>query len=231
MAVSIGAGLSTHADARVGAIEAGQAAARGLGGARADLALVFAAGRHLAAPEATLEGVDEALAPAAHGRLRRGRRARRRPRDRGGHGGRRVGRLARAAPTIETFRERRGARRRSSSCTACPTWRARRRPILLPDPYTFPTEAALAALAADASRRPGRSAAWRARAPRRAPRRFPGRRAVEGGAVGVRLAGVEVLPCVSQGAAPVGPELTITAAEGNVIAELAGRRRWTPCAT
>jgi small ligand-binding sensory domain FIST len=32
-----------------------------------------------------------------------------------------------------------------------------------------------------------------------------------------------MLPCVSQGAAPVGRELTITAAEGNVIHELAGR--------
>ena len=40
---------------------------------------------------------------------------------------------------------------------------------------------------------------------------------------GIRLDGVEMLPCVSQGATPIGPELTITAAEGNVIDELAGR--------
>ena len=46
---------------------------------------------------------------------------------------------------------------------------------------------------------------------------------VTGGAVGLRLDGVEVLPCVSQGASPVGPELTVTAAEGNVISELDGR--------
>ena len=45
----------------------------------------------------------------------------------------------------------------------------------------------------------------------------------EQGAVGVSLAGVELLPCVSQGAAPLGREMTITAAEGNVIHELAGR--------
>ena len=32
-----------------------------------------------------------------------------------------------------------------------------------------------------------------------------------------------MLPCVSQGAAPLGREVTITAAEGNVIHELAGR--------
>jgi small ligand-binding sensory domain FIST len=48
-------------------------------------------------------------------------------------------------------------------------------------------------------------------------------RVVSGGAVVVRFEGVEVLPCVSQGAAPVGPELTVTASEGNVIRELAGR--------
>jgi small ligand-binding sensory domain FIST len=43
------------------------------------------------------------------------------------------------------------------------------------------------------------------------------------GAVAVRLRGVEVLPCVSQGAGPVGPEMTITSAEANVIGELAGK--------
>jgi small ligand-binding sensory domain FIST len=41
------------------------------------------------------------------------------------------------------------------------------------------------------------------------------------GAVGCLLDGVELLPCVSQGAAPVGPEMAITSAEGNVIRELA----------
>jgi small ligand-binding sensory domain FIST len=43
------------------------------------------------------------------------------------------------------------------------------------------------------------------------------------GAVAVRLRGVQVLPCVSQGAGPVGPEMTITRAEANVIGELAGK--------
>ena len=45
----------------------------------------------------------------------------------------------------------------------------------------------------------------------------------DGGALGVRRDGVEILPCVSQGAAPLGPEMTVTAAEGNVISELAGK--------
>jgi small ligand-binding sensory domain FIST len=43
------------------------------------------------------------------------------------------------------------------------------------------------------------------------------------GAVVALLSGVEVLPCVSQGATPVGPEMTITAAEANTIGQLAGK--------
>jgi small ligand-binding sensory domain FIST len=43
------------------------------------------------------------------------------------------------------------------------------------------------------------------------------------GAVAVRLRGTEVLPCVSQGATPVGQEMTITSAEANVIGQLAGK--------
>ena len=43
------------------------------------------------------------------------------------------------------------------------------------------------------------------------------------GAVGAVLRDVEVHACVSQGARPIGPEMVITAAEGNVVHELASR--------
>ena len=43
------------------------------------------------------------------------------------------------------------------------------------------------------------------------------------GAVAIRMRGLEVLPCVSQGAGPVGPEMTITSGEANVIGQLAGK--------
>jgi small ligand-binding sensory domain FIST len=43
------------------------------------------------------------------------------------------------------------------------------------------------------------------------------------GAVAVHLRRVQMLPCVSQGATPVGPEMTITRADGNMIGELAGK--------
>ena len=125
--------------------------------------------------------------------------------------------------------------------------RARRdpaaRPLLLPDRRRCCTSSPPRA------GRAGRSAGSPARGRRTATRAlFLGDSVVGGGAVGVRFDGVELLPCVSQGAAPVGPELTITAAEGNVIRELAGRpaldapargdrgarpgraRRWSPAA-
>ena len=95
---------------------------------------------------------------------------------------------------------------------------------MLADPYSFPTDAALGRL--------GPRGAGRAGAGRALERAHVGgrggavprtRRSSSGGAVGVSLAGVEMLPCVSQGAAPLGREVTITAAEGNVIHELAGR--------
>src|SRR5215212_10891284 len=63
MAVRIGAGLSTELDPSEGAIAAATDAGAGLGGDACDLAIVFASGSHLAAPEATLEGVHEALSP------------------------------------------------------------------------------------------------------------------------------------------------------------------------
>lgn len=46
---------------------------------------------------------------------------------------------------------------------------------------------------------------------------------VDSGAVACFLRGIELLPCVSQGAAPVGPEMTVTAADGNLISELASK--------
>src|SRR5204862_5789007 len=44
-----------------------------------------------------------------------------------------------------------------------------------------------------------------------------------GGAVGAVLRGVDVRACVSQGARPIGPEMVITSADGNVVHELASR--------
>ena len=52
---------------------------------------------------------------------------------------------------------------------------------------------------------------------------FHGADVVDAGAVACSLRGIEMVPCVSQGAAPVGPEMAVTAAEGNIITELASQ--------
>jgi small ligand-binding sensory domain FIST len=95
--------------------------------------------------------------------------------------------------------------------------------IMLTDPYSYNADAALEALAREAPTVPVLGGVSSARTAEGAAALFLGDEVRDHGAVGVGLHGIEVLPCVSQGAAPVGREVTITAAEGNVIQELAGR--------
>jgi small ligand-binding sensory domain FIST len=92
--------------------------------------------------------------------------------------------------------------------------------IVLADPYTFITEALLDAVDEAHPGMPVLGGLASATAAGSAGLMRDGE-TLSDGAVVCSLKGVEVLPCVSQGAAPVGPEMTITAAEGNVIAELA----------
>jgi len=94
--------------------------------------------------------------------------------------------------------------------------------ILLADPYTFATEPLLARLAEARPELPVLGGLASA-AVAGAGALFRDGDVLAEGAVGCSLSGVPVLPCVSQGASPVGPEMTITAAEGNVIEELASR--------
>src|SRR5205807_3772888 len=89
--------------------------------------------------------------------------------------------------------------------------------------YTFPTDAVLGELSEAAPALPLLGGLSSARTDSDAAALFCGDEVCEEGAVGAVFDGVELLPCVSQGAAPLGRELTITAAEGNMIHELAGR--------
>ena len=95
--------------------------------------------------------------------------------------------------------------------------------ILLPDPYSFPTDAVLAEIADRAPGVPVLGGVSSARTLRGQAALFLGEQVVPGGAIGVRFDGVELLPCVSQGATPIGPELEITSGEGRLIKELGGR--------
>jgi small ligand-binding sensory domain FIST len=223
VSVRIGCGLSTDLDPRVAAIEAGQQAKATLEGARADVACVFAAGAHLAAPEATLEGVHEALAPpvlagcGAGGVLGDGREIER---------GTAVAVWAAALDggSAEAFHLDVVRGPDALAVGGMPDLDDATAVVLLPDPYSFPTDMMLGELARRAPGVPVLGGIASARTLDGNAALFLGDRLCGEGAVGLAFAGVEVLPCVSQGAAPVGPELTVTAADGHIIVELAGRR-------
>jgi small ligand-binding sensory domain FIST len=221
MAVRIGAGLSTELDPREGAMAAAHEAAAGLGGDPCELAIVFASGGHLAAPEATLEGVHEALSPSsligcgAGGVLGRGREV---------EDGTAVSVLALSmeAGRAEPFHAVARPVDDGLVIDGLPPLAGADGVVLVPDPYSFPTDAILHDLRDRAPGVPVMGGVSSARTLDGAGALFYGDEFAEDGAVGLRLEGVETLPCVSQGAAPIGPELEITAADGHVIAELEG---------
>ncbi len=222
MSVRAGCGLSSLLDPALAARTAARAAQDQLGPYPADLVFVFCSGAHLDDAEAVLDAIHDVLAPGAllgcgaAGVLGQDREveegtavtvwaAHLGPEGRAEAFHASVEQLDDAV-AIEGFPELEGA-------SAL---------VLLPDPRTFPTDRVLAELPGAApgvpvlgglaSGRIGDGSAL-----------FLDREVHASGAVGVRLDGLEVLPCVSQGATPVGPELTVTAGEGNLIHELAGR--------
>lgn len=222
MGVRIGTGISTHEDPRVGAIEAAQAAGAGLDGASADLVVLFASGGHMEQPEATLEGVHEALRPSALVGCGAGGVL--------GCGAEHEEGMAVAVwaaslggGRAQTFHAMASVHEDTVTIIGMEDLAGARGAILLPDPYTFPTDPLLHDLATRAPGVPVIGGLASARRPDETGVLFHGDEVVDGGAVGVRFDDVDLLPCVSQGATPVGPELTITAAEGNVISELAGQ--------
>ena len=218
----IGCGLSTSPDPRLAAIEAGQQAHAALGGPRADVVCVFASGSHLAAPEATLEGVHEALAPPVLVGCGAGGVV---------GGGREVERGTAVAVWAAALGEGRAEAFHldvtqgpdAIAVGGLPELDDATAVVLLPDPYSFPTDLVLGELSRRAPGVPVLGGIASARTLDGNAALFLGDELCGDGAVGLAFAGVEVMPCVSQGAAPVGPELTVTAAEGHVIRELAGR--------
>ncbi len=223
MSVHIATGLSTTPDARAGALEAASAAARALNGRPCDLAVLFASGAHLAEPEVTLAAIHEMLGPmtlvgcGAGGVISDAREV---------EDGTAVsvwaaslgdGEVLPFHATVEELEEGSGA------LSGLPDLEGAAGAILLADPFSFPTDAVLRFLSDASPLLPLLGGMASARTADNGPALFFGEEVVDGGAVGVRLDGIEILPCVSQGAAPIGPELTITAADGHIIGELAGK--------
>jgi small ligand-binding sensory domain FIST len=223
LTVSAGAGISTHDDPLVAGVAAAEQAAAEVGNSEIDLALVFASGTHLAAPEAMLQGVHGVLAPSALVGCGAG----------GVLGGTReledetaVAVWAASfdgASEATPFHASLIGDDADSVVDGLPALDGATAALMLSDPYSFPTDAALAHFAAQAPMVPVLGGLASGRTDAGTGALFLGEEVHDAGAVGVTLRGVELLPCVSQGAAPVGRELTITSATDNVIHELAGR--------
>lgn len=220
--VRAGSGLATNGGGVEAFAAAADQAAAGLEGASADLAVVFAGAPSLAHAEGGLAAVRERLGSCAllgcgaQGVVGGGREIE--------QGGVAVWAAALPGARVETFHlEAIGAGGSDVAVAGMPDLDGADATILLADPYTFPVEPVLGQIGADCPGMPvlgGLASAGGG----------PGDGILmhdgeihRAGAVGVALHGVDVRPCVSQGARPIGPEMVITAAEGNVIHELASQ--------
>ena len=95
--------------------------------------------------------------------------------------------------------------------------------LLLPDPYTFPSNVLVEHLNSDL---PGTTLLGGVVSGGLGPgdtRLFRDRDVLTSGAVGVRLRGMHGVPIVSQGCRPIGDPYIVTGADGALITELGGR--------
>jgi small ligand-binding sensory domain FIST len=218
----IATGLAAGNDGVAPFADAAQAAAAGLDGLQADLAAVFVGAPSLSDIDEGVAAVREWLAPraligcGAQGVVADGRELE--------AGGVAVWAASLPDARLETFQlEAVSAGESAVAVSGIPDLDEAHAVIMLVDPYTFPIEPLLGQIAEDHPGLPvigGLASAGRG--PGLAALLSDGE-VVREGAVGVALADVDVRPCVSQGARPIGPEMVITAAEGNVVHELASR--------
>jgi small ligand-binding sensory domain FIST len=200
--------------------EAAARAAAGLQGAPCDVALVFAGPDNIVHAAASLDAVHERLRPSAlagcgsQGVVGTGREVE--------AGGVVVWAASLGGGSAEAFRlEAVPADQGMVAITGLPDVAAADALVMFVDPYTFPAEALLAEMAGMSPGLPVVGGLAAADPP--APALFHGDDVAHMGAVGIALADVDVHCCVSQGASPIGPEMVVTAADGNVIQELASR--------
>src|SRR3954452_22912370 len=201
--------------------EAASRAQLGLGGARADLVAVFAGSANLDTVEQGLAAVEARLGSralmgcGAQGVLGDGRE--------GEQGGVVVGAASPDGGGGEGIHlEPVGTGDDGLVIAGLPELDDADAVFMLADPYTFPVEPLLDQLGEDFPGLPIIGGLASARGADGAVLLHDD--AVVGtGAVGAVLRGVEVRACVSQGARPIGPEMVITAADGNVVHELASR--------
>jgi small ligand-binding sensory domain FIST len=220
MAVTIAVGVSESFDPVEAFSEAARDAARRLDG-RCDLCVLFAGAPHLPLSKWILSAVHDELDPAnligcgAGGLVGGGREIEEGP-------GAVVWAASMPDAEISTHHFRVEPEGDDLELIGVPDELGEDCLILLADPYTFSTEALLARLNESRPDLPVLGGLASA-AVAGSGTLFRDGDVLAEGAVACSLSGVPVLACVSQGAAPVGPEMTITAAEDNVIHELASR--------
>lgn len=227
--VQVSVGASESFDTVAAAAEAADRARAGLG-APCDLAFVFASGQHLGMAKWLLSEVHERLEPrallgcGAGGTVAGGHELEDTP-------GIVVWGASLPGGELETMhltaeREADGFRLlglpESLAAPSPEPGAPEESLIALCDPFSFPPEELLAALERCRPRLPVLGGLASATFAGGAILLRDGEVHTDG-AVAVRMRGLEVLPCVSQGAGPVGPEMTITKAEANMIGELAGK--------
>ena len=223
MAVKIATALSTKSDPLAAGREAAQSAVEQLEREAPELAFVFASGSHLDAPEAMIDGIQEVLRPRALVGCGAGGVLGSRRELESGTGLALWAASFAGAGEVIPFHGRLETEAGEARIAGLPDFGGARAAVLLADPYTFPTDAVLEAIATGTPGLPVIGGLASGHGATGSASLIFGEQVRDEGAVGVCFRGVEVLPCVSQGAAPVGPEVTITAADGNVIHELAGR--------
>ena len=213
------AGVSTTDAGADSFAEAAARAELGLGGAPADVAVVFAGATNLAHAEEGMAAVAERLHPrAAIGCGAQGVVGEAREVELGGVA---VWAASLGAGSAEAFALETSEQAGSLAVRGVPDLDRAGALILLVDPFSFPVEPLLATLADGHPGLPVVGGLASARSDGGVLLGDQG--AVDAGAVGLALEGVRVAACVSQGARPIGPEMVITAGEGNVIHELAGK--------
>jgi small ligand-binding sensory domain FIST len=218
----IAAGLSEAASTRVAARDAARQAAEELHG-DVDLAVVLMSPHHLVEAHAAVFEVETALAPrqvlgcVAQGVVARGREVEEAP-------GLAVWAASLPGADVRTFHASAVETEEGVVFDGVPSFRDASMVVLLADPFSFPVDRLLESLNHE---RPGLPIVGGIPIGGGQPglQSLVGGGEIDGsGAVGAVISGVPALALVSQGCAPIGPDLVVTAAEENLVQELAGRR-------
>jgi small ligand-binding sensory domain FIST len=223
MSVTVAVGISDDFDAASAFDEAAANAREGLDGAQCDLCMVFAGATHLGHGEGILAVVHSQLEPrvlvgcGAGGVVGGGREI-----EEGD--GAVVWALSAPRATIEPLALTTAPVEDGIALAGLPEDPADYGDamLVLADPNTFSADALLMHVNDERPAMPVLGGLASAAAQGSASLFLNGQ-VVDSGAVGCSLSGIDLLPCVSQGAAPVGPEMTVTGVEGNLISELASR--------